>query len=208
MRAFGTVLKEERERHNLSLNQLEKETKIKKSYLLALENQTWDKLPEYPIVVGFVRLISSQLGVKQNNLVALLRRDYPPTNLVKKVSPPREVFLKGVTPKVWGVMVAVLFLLIGAAYLVFQYVDYNRNPKLVLTTPVEGTTVKPGTKINIEGQTDEDASVFFNNQAMYLDRGGVFKTEYIVVETIELSVTAVSRAGKKTEIRREVKAVK
>ena len=192
--------KEEREKHNLTINQLEKETKIKKSYLLALENQTWDKLPEYPIVVGFVRLISSQLGVKQNNLVALLRRDYPPTNLVKKVSPPREVFLKGVTPKVWGVMVAV--------DLVFQYVDYNRNPKLVLTTPVEGTTVKPGTKINIEGQTDEDASVFFNNQAMYLDRGGVFKTEYIVVETIELSVTAVSRAGKKTEIRREVKAVK
>jgi len=205
MRAFGAVLKEEREKHSFSINQLEKETKIKKTYLVALENQTWDKLPEFPIVVGFVRLISSQLGVKQNNLVALLRRDYQPANLTKKISPPREVFLKGITPKVWGIMVAVLLLLMGVGYLVFQYVDYNRNPKLVLTAPVEGVVVKSGTKINLEGKTDTDASVFFNNQAMYINHEGVFKTEYTVLESTVLSVTAISRAGKKTEVAREVK---
>lgn len=208
MRTFGAVLKEERERHNFSFNQLEKETKIKKSYLVALENQDWDKLPEYPIVVGFVRLISSQLGVKQNNLVALLRRDYPPVNLVKKITPPREIFLKGITPKVWGVITAGLFLLMGVGYITYQYVDYNRNPTLVLTAPLDGTSVKTNTTINIEGRTDADASVFFNNQALYIDNEGVFKTEYTITEATVLSVTAVSRAGKKTEVKREVKVNK
>lgn len=208
MRSFGAVLKEERERHNFTINQLEKETKIKKAYLSALENHQWEQLPEYPIVVGFVRLISSQLGVKQNNLVALLRRDYPPTNLTKKITPPREVFLKGVTPKVWGIIVALMFLLMGIGYITYQYIDYNRNPKLILTAPLEDTSVKINTKINIEGQTDADASVFFNNQALYIDKEGIFKTEYIIAETTTILVRAVSRAGKETEVKREVVVVK
>lgn len=204
MRSFGLTLKEERERHRLSVSQLAGETKIKKSYLLAMEGNNWQALPEYPIVVGFVRLIASQLGVKQNNLVALLRRDYPPSNMLEKTTPPREVFYKGITPRLWGLVLGAIFLLLGTGYLLFQYANYNRNPKLVVVTPGENISASLGTKIEIQGRTDPDASVFFNNQALYIDQEGVFKTQYTVSESTVLIFSAVSRAGKKTEITRQV----
>src|SRR3990172_8865555 len=89
MRLIGEVIKEARLRKKLSKNKLEKDTKIKKDFIEAIEESRWDLLPEFPVVSGFVKTIATYLGLKEDQLVALLRRDYPPKDL--KINPNPDI---------------------------------------------------------------------------------------------------------------------
>jgi cytoskeletal protein RodZ len=53
MNTVGQILKDARLTQKISLSDLEKITKIKKEFLVKLENEDWNNLPEFPVVSGF-----------------------------------------------------------------------------------------------------------------------------------------------------------
>ena len=204
MRLIGEVIKEARLRKKLSKNKLEKDTKIKKDFIEAIEESRWDLLPEFPVVSGFVKTIATYLGLKEDQLVALLRRDYPPKDL--KINPNPDISEKFTwSPKatfILGISVVIL-LIIG--YLIFQYLNFIKPPNLQVSEPEENSIITQE-KLFVRGKTDPDAAVLVNNQPTLVAEDGTFETEIEVFQgTTEIVIIAKSRSGKETLVQRLIK---
>ncbi|MGB6881883.1 MAG: helix-turn-helix domain-containing protein [Microgenomates group bacterium] len=204
MKTIGEYLKEARAKKRYSQEKIAEETKIKKEFISSMEKENWELLPEFPVIVGFVKQISKFLKVDERQAVALLRRDYPPKVLPVNPKPdvskkfrwrPRTTFIVGIT--------IVIMMVLG--YLGFQYSRFISPPKLVVDQPQEEEVVKERILI-VSGKTDLDATIRINNQPVLVDEDGDFETEIEIFEgTEEIIVKAVSRSGKDAIIRRKIK---
>lgn len=183
---------------------LEEKTKIKSEFIEAIEKEEWVKLPEYPVVRGFIKNLSGALGIDPVSAVALLRRDYPPKSINLKVNPkpdirekfswsPRLTFLTGIA------VVIVAF----AAYLAYQYTNFIKPPSLTVEFPSEGEVVRTS-RLNVYGKTDQEVTVVINSQPTSVREGEFNTVIEINEETKEVVVVAKSRSGKETVIRRNI----
>jgi len=204
MKLIGEIIKESRIKKKLSREKLEKLTKIKKEFIENLEENRWEALPEYPVVVGFVKSIASNLNLEQKNLTALLRRDYPPK--VLKINPNPDISEKFTWgPKLSFITGISLVFIIIVGYLIFQYLSFIKPPDLLIEIPEEGQGVGQE-KLTVKGKTDPDAAVLVNNQPTIVGEDGTFETEIEIFEgTGEVVVVAKSRSGKETVVSRKIK---
>ena len=76
MLTTGEILKKARIEKGLEFDEIEKVLKIRKKFLIALEDNDWDKLPSLPYIKGFIKNYSSLLGLKPEEMVAIFRRQY------------------------------------------------------------------------------------------------------------------------------------
>lgn len=203
MNTIGTLLTKARRERGLSLERLESETRIKRVFIKAIEEEDWEKLPEYPVVLGFVRSIAGVLGIPDGKALALLRRDYPPKNL--KINPNPDVEKKfSWSPKLTFLVGIGLFLLLLLGYLGLQYTKFMAPPMLEISKPKEEEVVF-SKKVVVEGKTETDTTLEVNNQPIIVDADGNFSGSVeISKETTELTFKATSRSGKETEIKRKI----
>lgn len=203
MKTIGEILKEARKKKGFSFREVEAGTKIKKDFILAIENERWEKLPDYPVVLGFVKNIGDFLDVDPKKAAAFLRRDYPPKNL--PVNPKPDVSKQFVwSPKLtFLVGIIVVFLAIGG-YLGFQYYHFISPPEVSISVPKENQKITKNS-LTVVGKTDSDATVEINNQPVIVDDNGDFTAELDISEnTKEIVVKAVSRSGKETVVQRKI----
>ena len=203
MKTVGKTIKEARVKKKLSKEKLEKETKIKKEFIDLIEKEIWEKLPEYPVVVGFVKKISSVLALNEKHVVALLRRDYPPKIL--RVNPKPDVSSKFTwSPRLTFLAGIILVMVIILGYLGIQYVHFVSPPQLEITVPTDSQVVREE-NLRVVGKTNPGASVLVNNQPVIVSDNGEFSAEIEIFEgTEEVTVIARSRSGKETVIRRKI----
>ena len=206
MKTIGNIIKEARTAKKISLARLADETKIKKEFLEAIEKEQWQAVPDIAVVTGFVKNIASFLGLNQNQLSAMLRRDYPPKKLA--INPKPDIADKFTwTPKLTfyaGVATVAVFIL---GYLIFQYAKFVRPPGLSVLRPKEGVEVRTD-KVMVEGETDPNATIKVNNQPVLVEEDGRFTVEIEIFEgTTEIVISATSRTGKETVVRRTIKPV-
>jgi cytoskeleton protein RodZ len=69
MKDLGRVLRERREQLGISLDELQARTKIRKRYLMALEDGNWDLLPGAVYARGFVKTYAEALGLDGKQLL-------------------------------------------------------------------------------------------------------------------------------------------
>ena len=203
MHTIGQILKNARVSKSFSLNYVEKVTKIKASFIDAIEEEKWDQLPPFPTVLGFVKSISAALNVDSKMAVAVLKRDYPPKKL--RVSPKPDVGAKFVwSPKLTFALGVGLVLLLIFGYLGFQYVHFISPPSLTIESPKDGQIISGG-NVNVFGTTDIDAKIVVNNQPVLVSEDGKFSVSLDVSpSTKEIDITASSRSGKMIEVRRKI----
>jgi len=208
-RSIGEILKQERERHRLSVSDLAKRTRIRQDYLLALENNDFDKLPAAIFVKGYIRSYGQVFGFDHKPLQALLRRDYKESAKGKLV--PRE-FIKPVlkrkfvwTPATMTAIVLSAVFLTFVSYVLFSWINLQKPPELTVLQPQDDQVVS--SQVIIEGKTLPDAMVSVNSQPVALQMDGSFKTEILLprdgVNTI--TIEASDRRGKVRTIQRTVK---
>ena len=203
MKTIGRAIKEARTKKRYSLSKLEDVTKIKKDFIEALEKDNWKDLPDFPVLVGFVKSISGALGTGEKNLLALLRRDYPPKTL--SINPKPDVGNKFIwSPRLTFVVGVGIIIVLLLGYLAFQYGTFVAPPSLNVSEPKEGQVITERL-VRVSGKTDSDAIVRINNQPVLLDSEGNFVAEIEIFEgTNEIEVKAQSRAGKETIVRRKI----
>ena len=202
MNTIGSLLQKARLQSGASLDAAAAETKIKKEFLKAIESESWSKLPDLPVVTGFVKNYSDYLRVDRAKATALLRRDYPPKK--KDTSPkshrklnfrigPRITFLTGI--------VSVSLLISG--YLLFQYLSFTSPPALIIRAPVDGQVVFDST-LTVSGKTDSGATIRINNQPALVGDDGNFESTIDLKEgEQEIVIEAMSRSDRITqEVRR------
>ncbi len=203
MKTIGQVIKDTRQMKRYSLVKLENITRIKKDFIEDLENENWSTLPPFPTVLGFVKKIASSLDLPQNNLVAILKRDYPPKKLL--ISPKPDISSKFYwSPKLTFLVGVIVFSSLVIGYLGFQYFRFISPPKLIIDSPNESQVVK-GKSVKVSGLTDTDSKITVNNQPALIDEDGKFSIDIQVIkETKEIVVKSISRSGKETVIRRTI----
>jgi cytoskeletal protein RodZ len=204
MKTIGLIIKETRLKKKYSLSKLEKEIKIKKNFLQAIEKEEWGKLPDFVVVTGFVKNISKALNLDEEKITAVLRRDYPPQTLAINPKPdisdsfvwsPKLTFLAGI--------IVVVVLVLG--YLAFQYSRFISPPTLTVSQPKENQVVSEKLLV-VSGKTDTDATIKINNQPAIVDGDGKFTTTIEINEaTTEVEVKSLSRSRKETIIKVKIK---
>lgn len=203
MKSVGQLIKESRVKKKISRQKLENETKIKSAFLKAIEDQDWNSLPEYPVVVGFIKKVAGSLDLDQEFLVALLRRDYKKREL--SINPKPDVG-KGFrwSPRLTFFVGILVFSLIILGYLAIQYVNFINPPPLNIESPKEEEVLREG-KVIVSGTTDPESSVSVNNQPVLVGDDGKFSAEIeIFAGTREIVIVALSRSGKETTVRRKI----
>ncbi len=204
MITVSRLLRQARRAQGLTYEKLARKTRIKSVFLEAIEHEQWHNLPEYPVVLGFVRNIGATLDLDEDKVAAFLRRDYPQKKLAVNPKPdiakefhwnPKLTFFIGV--------LAILLVVIG--YLLFQYAKFSSPPVLTVNTPSENQIVE-NKNLKVSGKTDLDATVKVNNQPVLVGDKGEFETEIEIFEgTREIKVISRSRSGKETTISRKIK---
>lgn len=203
MKTVGDILKEARAKKKLSRDKLEKETKIKREFIDAIEKGDWERLPDFPVVQGFVKSIAQRLKVDEKKAAALLRRDYPPKDL--RVNPKPDVSDKFTwSPKFTFLVGVAIVTIIILGYLGYQYKQFISPPPLNVTSPKDGQVVEDDNLL-VAGSTSSDAKLEVNNQPVLLEDDGTFSVEIEIAEdTNEIKVKAISRSGKETVIHRKI----
>jgi len=112
---FGERLKREREMREVTLEELTKATRISTRFLLALENESWDKLPGGVFGHGFVRTIARYLGLDEESLLSEYDMARGDKSLLEPAKPEERI----PAPPKWIPAVAVLVILLLAAGLFY-----------------------------------------------------------------------------------------
>lgn len=203
----GERLCEERVKRGYSLEEVSKATKIRHSFLLALEKGEYKKLPSGTYVYGFVRSYARFLGLPEHEILALFKRGYAEERFIK-VLPDGFVreddfpLSKIKFVKNFKVLVSIFIGLL--AYIFFQYRSAIFNPPLSVSRPSEGEISKTQ-QVTIIGKTDPNAAVFVNSELAVLDKDGSFKKIVTVFSgRTKIIVKSINNFNKATTIERNI----
>jgi len=208
MHTVGEILKKARIEKNLSLENIEKNLRIRKKFLIAIEENAWDRLPSLPYIKGFLRSYSSYLGLKSEEIIAIFRRQFSlqeksgllPDGLTHPVNEPSIRF----TPQLAVITIITSFIVLFFSYLFLQYKAYTNPPNLIVEKPQEGEILLSD-KIIVTGKTDNQAVISVNNQKIAVSQNGEFSTTLSLPPGVNtILIESVSKYGKKRSITRTI----
>ncbi|OGD86340.1 hypothetical protein A2Z23_00315 [Candidatus Curtissbacteria bacterium RBG_16_39_7] len=209
MQKVGQILKEARFKKSLTLEDVEKETKIRQRILAALEKGDWNNLPPEPYVLGLVKNYGEYLGLPISWLLALFRREFKASNPQPKTIKSKGFFPWSGTkfePNIllfWGI---IFFVLASLLFLFIQYVLFAGVPNLEVFSPKDGIEISLPV-VDISGRTDPDVQLFINEQKVDLAKDGSFTSQIKVLSPqTRLEIVAKGRLGREKKIVRTIRS--
>jgi cytoskeletal protein RodZ len=194
MKTVGQILKASREERSLSVDQLSSLTKIDAKYIVALEEDAYDKLPSETFAKGFIRNLSLRLDKNPNEMVAIFRRDFRPLGEKDKTAKSHHRFsfsLFSHQAAFFVLAIAVFFIYLG-----FQFRAVLSSPNLTIGRPTPNSVlISP---IDIEGVTTVDSVITINEDTRAKpDTSGHFLVRYTLpVGETTLEIKATNRFGR------------
>lgn len=204
MISVGERLQDERIRKNISLEKVASATKIKLKFLSDIEKGNYKNLPS-GYALGFVRNYSKFLGLPENEMAALFRREFDAEKEmdVLPVGMTQESTLTRLKIGRSMVLVGSLFIIL-TLYILYQYRAAILNPSVNVTSPKENATL-PGPTVEVVGKTEPDSTVTIGSETASIDNTGSFKKQILLFPgktTIQVVVT--NRFGRQTTIMRHI----
>ena len=196
MKTAGDLLKAKRLALELTLTDVAGKTKVKESYLAALENSDFKSLPSATFAKGFLKNYARVLHIDPEVVIAMFRRDFSENER-------GEIIPQGLVDPVVkkAAFIPVNLILSGIAilaflgFLGFQLISWWSLPKLSLIQPENGETY--GEKVTIKGTTEKDSTILVNNQQVIVDGSGQFSLDLIFpAGTHSVLVQATNRQNK------------
>ena len=151
---FGATLRQRREELKLSLDDLAASTRIRKTYLQALEEENLPALPGAAYVIGFLRIYARQLGLPVEPLLSSLTGKVEKEDRADLASPggeptrsPRKNRKRGNGSRLL-ILIGLLLLLSGVAAYIYSSPDTSAPPVAPVTvatpeSPPAVVTVPP-----------------------------------------------------------------
>jgi cytoskeletal protein RodZ len=198
----GEKLQQARLEKGLSLEDVAKATKIKQSFLSDIESGNYQDLPSSSYAQGFVRNYAKFLGLPEEEILALFRREFDEEKayrVLPKGLEGKEGFPIARIKIGQAVFIAALVFIAFLGYMLFQYRYAFINPSLDIISPRNLSTVT-STEISVIGKTDSDSTVYVNKDEVSVDQNGNFQkiiNAFPGKETI--TVRAVNKFSRETE---------
>ena len=123
---LGALLQEEREKKGLSLEDMEKKTRLRPHVLAAIEAEKWEKLPQPVFVRGFIRSYAEALGIGRVRIAELCNKAFP-----KEEAPPKELdFSRTHRKRTFLYLILAIIVVGGLAYLLQGGQSPEKGPQL------------------------------------------------------------------------------
>lgn len=208
MLTVGEILKKARIENRLTLEDIEKQIRIRKKFLSALEENAWHELPSLPYIKGFLRNYSNFLNLRPEEIIAIFRRQFSEQEkaglLPEGLTHPLDEPVIHFTPQIAVIGIIVSFIIFFFGYLFFQYKIYTSPPNLTVNSPAEGQVISSA-NIQVSGKTDSDAVISVNNIKIAINQSGEFTTTLILPPGINpIVIESTSKYGKKKTITRTI----
>ena len=179
----------------LSITETSLRLGIPEKYINAIENEEFEMVPAGYLNI-YVRDYALCLGIDAAKAVALLRRDNPEC-ISDAIKSRRK--LPGRNQKVnykkaenifsnifsllglgsWQFISFSLIILLALGFLGFQYLRFNKPPKVILNDLPEVVTNQ---ELYIQGKTNPEVLLKINDQATYINNDGSFSQKVLLVE--------------------------
>lgn len=202
-KSLGEILHERRKKLDLSLRDIEKATKIKRIYLVAIEKNNWNELPSEVYIAGFLNTYSKTLKLDSKNILKTFKREHQThKNIQQKIiKKPKEIKVSKVyfTPRMVVISIILLIALALGGYLWFQISGFATAPQLKISEPASQEIKTGANNIKISGTTDIDSSITLNNQPIPVDTSGHFEQSVSLSKGVNVfEVVSTNNVGKKT----------
>lgn len=206
MISAGQKLKEHRINKGLTLKQVSSETKIRQSFIEAIEKTQYDKLPSSAYASGFIKNYSEYLGAPTKEILALFRREFK-EHLNYKLLPDslsRKKAISGSRLKFRQSFFILAFIVLAILiYLGFSYSSMFIPPSLMVHSPLEGAKTKQ--EIAVKGKTDPGALIFINTEEVAISDDGSFSKKLNLFSGKNIiTIKSQNRFGKETIIQRNI----
>lgn len=202
LETLSEYLTEVRTSLGLSLEEVAAKTNIKPKFLEFLENNEFAKLPADVYVFGFLRQLSILYAIEPQVLIEQYKKERQIAQQLQKkplFKVSRSKKLAGrvvITPKRLSVTVGLLFVAVTLGYIIWQVSSINKTPSLAITEPQDRQVIKDSV-VTVAGTTDPGISLSINNQNVFVDSQGNFKTQVSVDSGPEqLAFVAQNKFGK------------
>jgi cytoskeleton protein RodZ len=139
----GEYLKRVRESRGVQLDDASRVTKIGKSYLVAIEEGRFEKLPNPAYIKGFLRLYASFLSLSGDEVLQMYERSAPkppPDQAEPHIEQPHVEFMERAKiggPSRWVIPALLLVLVIAAAIFLSDNEERPARPTVPAPAPVE-----------------------------------------------------------------------
>lgn len=203
----GQRLAQERIKKKVTLEEVAKATRIKTTFIKAIEEGNYKILPSSAYAQGFVKKYSEFLGLPTKEILALFRREFNEEKIFKVIpesisKSKEESFTKPYFRERIIAVIIVFLILIG--YIIFQYRFAILNPPLTVIFPLEKQIIA-SQEVLVVGKTSANSTVYINDVPIVVVEDGSFKKKIFVFPGIStIKVKAVNRFGKETLINRIV----
>ncbi len=141
MESVGQKLRETREQHNFSVEQVARDTHISKQYLEALEQEQFSTIPGETYIIGFLRNYAEYLSLNPEEIVSLYKniqiqeQPLPMTELLEPARPKAS-------PRIFILLVIVLAVLGAGGYLLYRYTIASPKPARPQTEVIQEAAVQ------------------------------------------------------------------
>lgn len=124
-RAVGRLLRDQREARGLSLSEVEKSLRIRRSHLEAIEDGRFDKLPGAAYIPAFLRAYSAHVGLDAEKVLTAYHLSGP-VPIKRPVSLPADFPIVERRAPI-GLAVLTVLLVVGAGYAVWNYLPREQS---------------------------------------------------------------------------------
>lgn len=206
MIGIGQRLKEIRLSKGLSIDDVAEATKIRASFLSAIEKGDYRKLPSSSYAQGFVQNYATFLGIPKKEAMALFRREFDekkvyavlPEGFVKQ----EKLHRRSIKVHQAVILVLVLLLLLGG-FLFYQYRAAFISPSLVVTQPSELEIRE--SEVVVAGKTEQSSVLTINNTPVSVNSDGTFMKKVSVFSGKNtLLIKSRNSFGKETVISKNI----
>ncbi len=194
MKKAGEIIKSARVDQKLSINDVVKKTKIPEDFIRAIENNSFDQLPDGVYAQLYVRKYAQFLNLSSEKLAAIFRRDYEKTEKTTRFSFQQLNFFSK-----WQGYIAVGFLVaLFISYLGYQYLNFVRPPSVRIN---QINLTSQGWVVT--GRTHPQATLKIDNQIINLTENGQF-TYTTSRNNNQIQIIVQSPAGRTKEVIRQL----
>lgn len=209
MTTVGEILRNAREKKKLTIDQVEKATKIRSKFILALEQNQFDKLPGPTFARGFVKNYAAHLGLPPEETLAFYRRQADSNQIPPMVTNTINTLRGGwLTPQRFTAVSIGFLLLTFFAYLAFSYWQFAGSPVLIVNSPVNNLVLTQDF-VEVIGKTDPGAALLVNNEKAFVFENGSFEIKVPLEPGINtITVVSTNKFGKKSTVVRNLRLEK
>ncbi len=179
MLTAGSMLKDERTRRGLTLEQVASATKISPTYLSALEQDEYHRFPSAVYARGFLQNYAKYLEVDVEKVIALYRRSVSDSKVISEIKQPApKVGLPKfvLTPSIFLIIFFAILVITTLGYLIYQFYNFQKPPVLEISKPNNAEVVDTS-PIEVVGITDSGMFVTINDEPVKVSSEGAFRAE-------------------------------